>query len=371
MTSLKRKISPPEPPTSYCIICLEEETFGTTKGINCRNKKCKEYICQECICSYITHSEQENVIPRCPKCKMEYLRTEMLYILPSTNLVSYDKCCYNYLTKQNKNAIDSVKLFQQIKDKIKQERYQFVSEQFAAIKKTIDIVYKKQLNTITQKNIKILEEKTEKKFCMLSLCKGYLNENFKCLLCETEFCKKCERIKTGDHKCKEEDCESVSLIETMIKCPKCYLPVEKSSGCNNMTCANCKTNFCYRTGELTIGGGHSTFITLKDTLLSETYRDTLDPIVVKTIKNYEYSKPKPTVFPIKQLLSIIQNTNNLSEEVMYKKVSILYEHYSKEKQVYQQYMSKISEIEHLITTEGSSSSSSILTLQKLEAILSA
>ncbi|KAI0034912.1 hypothetical protein K488DRAFT_76929 [Vararia minispora EC-137] len=34
-----------------------------------------------------------------------------------------------------------------------------------------------------------------------------------------------------------------------MKCPQCSVQVEKSHGCNHMTCAKCKTHFCYRCGQ--------------------------------------------------------------------------------------------------------------------------
>ena len=40
------------------------------------------------------------------------------------------------------------------------------------------------------------------------------------------------------------------IMETTVKCPKCGQPIEKSDGCNKMTCTKCKCYFCYICGEI-------------------------------------------------------------------------------------------------------------------------
>jgi E3 ubiquitin-protein ligase RNF14 len=38
------------------------------------------------------------------------------------------------------------------------------------------------------------------------------------------------------------------LTDSTTPCPGCAVPVEKSLGCNHMTCSKCKQHFCYRCG---------------------------------------------------------------------------------------------------------------------------
>jgi len=47
----------------------------------------------------------------------------------------------------------------------------------------------------------------------------------------------------------EEDRANREWLEKSTKaCPSCHVHVEKSMGCNHMTCSRCKQHFCYRCG---------------------------------------------------------------------------------------------------------------------------
>ena len=48
---------------------------------------------------------------------------------------------------------------------------------------------------------------------------------------------------------KLNELKTLKLIQdTSVKCPKCGTPIEKSEGCNKMTCSKCKCYFCYLCG---------------------------------------------------------------------------------------------------------------------------
>lgn len=97
-------------------------------------------------------------------------------------------------------------------------------------------------------------------------CTGILREDkhnqySKCNICDNEFCFKCLRNR-GEHenmKCKkyleemkkkDDEIFLKAYGENKIKkCPHCGSHTHKTVGCNHMTCANCKKEWCWRCNE--------------------------------------------------------------------------------------------------------------------------
>jgi hypothetical protein len=247
-----------------CIVCyfpIDSENY-----IKCSND-CKNEICFECCESYIEHYYNDNKeIPKCPStlCKNgEYLINEIRKLNNSEIIKKYNMLYINYLKNDKLDDIlaeTNQKLFI---EKIRKEREEFIFKEFpAAISFVIDKALKtklKKIDKINQDHIKDLKRKTNRK-CLNPLCySGILDVDFKCLSCFKQFCKKCE-VKIKDdikHECKEEDLESIKLVNSFVKCPKCKFPVVRSYGCNYITCSICKTNFDYITGHITSLGNHS------------------------------------------------------------------------------------------------------------------
>jgi hypothetical protein len=83
-------------------------------------------------------------------------------------------------------------------------------------------------------------------------CKGYVNKtDSTCELCNTTYCSKCMEENNDNHKCKEEDVLTISMLNKDTKsCPVCATFIHRISGCSDMFCVSCKTAFNWNTLEI-------------------------------------------------------------------------------------------------------------------------
>ncbi|XP_038051715.1 probable E3 ubiquitin-protein ligase RNF217 [Patiria miniata] len=59
----------------------------------------------------------------------------------------------------------------------------------------------------------------------------------------------CKQYQRGDRLLREWAKEHHYGQPNANRCPKCKVYIQRSSGCDNMTCSQCRTSFCYRCGE--------------------------------------------------------------------------------------------------------------------------
>lgn len=80
-------------------------------------------------------------------------------------------------------------------------------------------------------------------------CRGFVDsETHMCVVCETKHCKRCLEELGAEHECDENVVENVKALRSTCKaCPKCFAPIQKIHGCNDMFCVACATAFCWRT----------------------------------------------------------------------------------------------------------------------------
>jgi hypothetical protein len=118
----------------------------------------------------------------------------------------------------------------------------------------------KDARTIVGQKRKLFTAKTA---CPLPECKGFLNEEYLCLLCNSSICDKCFTKKNDENSAQEHVCDAdmVETYNTIKKeakpCPSCGEFISKISGCDQMFCITCGTAFSWNTGKVEKGIIHN------------------------------------------------------------------------------------------------------------------
>jgi len=95
--------------------------------------------------------------------------------------------------------------------------------------------------------------------CPVENCKGFLSSKWKCGICHIWCCASCHEIKGAEHNA-EHTCDPVvvesirEIGSTSKQCPKCYVPIFKIEGCDQMWCTLCEVYFSWRTGDIDTSG---------------------------------------------------------------------------------------------------------------------
>lgn len=305
-----------------CLICFYPIQQGDS--ITCGNPECSASICSECAKSYILFSKTENQIAKCPSssCRNEYLYSNIKKLGKEYEIL-YNDTCFQYFNMENTNDVDNIVNHDLLLDKIRKERKEFIQLQFpVAISLTIEHALSSKMRKIDKQNRlkikKIINDSNRK--CINLLCPGKLNADFKCLTCDTIFCKQCEKKTHIGHICKDEDIQSLQFIKSLVKCPKCLYPVIRSYGCNNMTCSVCKTDFNYITGQISVvGGNHDNAHTEINTSIkpSERFKNDYNIDVLKLLIEFENKTPKEEslTYILKQLIKIKKGETELCDNI--------------------------------------------------------
>ena len=291
--------------------------------IKCSDPSCITEICTDCLESYIEyHLNNGKGIPKCAMkgCKNgELLLSEIEKTKNDDLIKKYTKLIINHLKNDNSDDIFAETNKQLMIKKIRKERHEFTLKEYPkAISFVIETSLKSKLNNIDKNNkehIKEIVKKTNKKCPNIFCYSGILDVDFTCLSCCQTFCKKCETKKDENHVCKDEDIETLKVVDSFVKCPKCKLPVVRSYGCNNITCSICKTNFDYISGKVTVAGNHS-----KDTLVLKQQKkisrllseEKYDQIIVDYMIEIENKQPENYSFT--NIISILKKYMSMENE---------------------------------------------------------
>lgn len=169
---------------------------------------CEHYFCVSCITEYIQFRITEAQVSKIPcpnhECDKEILQSEIEQLVPKT---FYDKYL---LFKQNAELNNNPFL----------------------------------------------------RWCPVPNCTGYdignvLKTKLVCGVCSHKFCYYCSGDWHKNDKCKlrnEQELDEWSMRNGARFCPNCRVKVQKTTGCDHMTCPRCKYEWCWLCGEKFMSG---------------------------------------------------------------------------------------------------------------------
>ncbi|XP_026521847.1 probable E3 ubiquitin-protein ligase RNF217 isoform X1 [Notechis scutatus] len=192
-----------------CRVCLEEKPL---KPLPC----CKKPVCEACLKRYLSSQVQvgQADIP-CPitECNEHLDETTILFNLPHDDII----------------------------------KYKYFLELGRIGSGTKPCPQCKHFTTFKRKGHIPNPTRMENKY------------KIQCPTCQFVWCFKChspwhegvncKEFKKGDKLLRHWASEIEHGQRNAQKCPKCKIHIQRTEGCDHMTCSQCNTNFCYRCGE--------------------------------------------------------------------------------------------------------------------------
>lgn len=240
-----------------CGICCEKYNRQSHKKVDCYF--CEFSSCRTCVQTYLLNSTND---PHCMSCKNAWNREFV------------DQSCTKvFRNKDLKNHREQILL--------EREKCLLPQTQELVARKKQEINIRKLIENTQSEIVRVVELQTDlknqlyrlqaghsiddtpkKNFvrkCPMEECKGFLSSDWKCGLCSSQICSKCNEQDEGeDHVCDPNNVETVKLLKKDTKpCPSCGTMIFKISGCSQMWCPECHTAFNWASGRIETGIIHN------------------------------------------------------------------------------------------------------------------
>lgn len=263
-----------------CSVCLEN--FQEISNlIKC--PMCKYLSCLQCTQTYLN----ERFDPQCMNCKRDwpefFIRENFPESWYTEVYIKNKQAKYTEREIQSKFPIVNtyalkIKSYESIKNSIKKYKLNLkslsdISPEYSKIKEEINKLQKSLEKSENDKKDYIKEcacvdigEKLDSNEsnqqpthmrCGINNCNGFLidvdSKKLKCGTCSNERCKECLENFATKHICDPNILKSIKAIRSDKRsrmCPKCNQVIEKTEGCDQMFCTNCKTSFSFETGAI-------------------------------------------------------------------------------------------------------------------------
>lgn len=251
-----------------CTVCCEKVNKMNHKKVEC--PFCDLTQCRTCCQKYILSTFDD---PRCMGCKHTWNREFIdSFCSQSFRNIEWRRHRETVLFEREKARMPETQpevekilrirklrvILASQKEKLfaLYDEHENVNPEVLTLYREIEILYR-EIERIRTSGI-VSEPVRFVRQCPVDACKGFLNENWYCGLCDVYFCRDCNEMCADGHTCDPELVETMKLLNKDSKsCPTCGTVIHKTSGCAQMWCVNCHTAFNWRTGEIELGRIHN------------------------------------------------------------------------------------------------------------------
>lgn len=235
-----------------CNVCVEPFNRSNRAVITC--PQCDFESCRECSERYLCSSNEE---AHCMNCKSDWdYRTLNNLFTKSFIQKKYKKHIENILFDRERAMLPATQPF--VEDQIRKEA---IKKEIKYVNDQISLLGKRLKRLKLQLYSNSVEHETFIKKCPVQNCRGFLNADWKCGMCNQRTCRDCHDILPKDaksHTCNPENVETAKLLLRDTRgCPKCATPIFKIDGCDQMFCTQCHTAFSWNTGRIQNGVIHN------------------------------------------------------------------------------------------------------------------
>lgn len=243
--------------TTNCVICTEKFNKLSHAQVPCEYCEfiacricCETYMKSEGICKCMNKDKKDGV----HVCEKEWTRRHASAFMTKTFMSK------EYKKMKEKRSMDVQKALlpgtmDVVKNEIDKERMlieiQKLDQQILQIHAHKQQMYIAMRQHGTNKAVK--EHSHYVRACPAESCRGYVNAQWKCQLCELSSCSDCHVVKQ-DNVCHICDPGQVATAQLLAKdtrqCPTCQEGIFKISGCDQMWCTQCRTAFDWKSGKI-------------------------------------------------------------------------------------------------------------------------
>lgn len=240
------------PRGATCTICCDSR-LTPASTVSCG--VCDHVCCKSCVKRFLLDLMDD---PQCMQCRRRFTHAELIEKLPRTFVdgdlkrhraeVLLDR--QKAMVPASQNAVVVERERRQSLKRIREweeEREQLKRELRRCNMQINDEYYRMSRPAQSERRQFVMK-------CAREACHGFLNEQYRCSVCEGATCAQCHvyvgNAPDGRHVCNPDDVATVALLRRDSKrCPSCSTWIHRYEGCTQMFCTNptCHALFDYRT----------------------------------------------------------------------------------------------------------------------------